>query len=82
MQALRRLSRRMVTQQRFNLDKIRNNTEAPKLKLFSNGDWVESNGSYETIPNPLDKRMSIAEVPILDLQTERNMIKESMQKVF
>jgi len=81
MQALRRISRRMVTQQRYNLAKIRDNTEAPKLKLFSNGNWMESEGSYERIPHPLDKRICIAEVPTLNLESERTLIKDSMQKV-
>jgi hypothetical protein len=71
----------MVTQKKFNLDRILNNKETPKLRLFSNGEWVESQGAYEQIPFVQDKRISIAEVPALDLGTERLRIKESMQKV-
>ena len=78
---LRKISNRLVSQKKFNLDKIRNQTETPKLQLFSGGNWVDSKGSYEKIPHPLDSRISIAEVPILDLAEERNMIKQSMQQV-
>lgn len=81
MLSLRRILARNVTQKRFNLENIRSGKEVPRLKLFSGGNWIESSGSHEIIPNPLDKRKSIAEVPILDLQQERNMFKQSMQKV-
>ena len=81
MRTLRKLSKRMITQQRFNLEKITNNQETPKLNLFTNGQWTESSGSHERIPHPLDKRITIAEVPILDLAEERLRVKENMQKV-
>ena len=78
---LRKVSNRLVSQKKFNLDKIRNKTETPRLQLFSGGNWVESKGSFDHIPHPLDNRISIAEVPILDLAEERKMIKQSMQQV-
>lgn len=81
MKMLRKVSQRMVSQKRFNLKNIQNQKETPKLQLFSGGEWVDSKGSFEKIPHPLDKRISIAEVPVLDLAEERNMIKKSMQKV-
>lgn len=79
---LTRLSRRMMTQNQFNLNRILENKETPKLKLFSKGQWVESNGAYESIPFPLDKRINIAESPCLNLPDERGRIKQSMQEVF
>lgn len=81
MKNLRNLIKRSVTQQRFNLKAIRNGFEVTRLQHFSNGDWVNSQGSHENIPNPLNKERDIAQVPILDLAEERAMFKESMQKV-
>ena len=78
---LRRLGKFNFGSQKFNVKDILSGKTTPKLQMFVNGKWMESAGEYESTPYALNKNISISHSPTLNLQSERDLIKESMQTV-